>query len=277
MQPALHLERKDLLLLIPATFLALAGLGPEDPWILGPCLALSWLSFLAICWFHNGPSKWRILVAVGITVVLFLIGSRRLHLVLAIPPKVSQGREMPEGLLPGKKLTRELRKVTQSTQKQKTQTLAPSEPFPTSPAPKDGPKVVINNAPGGFAVSGGTINNPTVNNSTLILIQPPDSEPIISVKLLHDNEPQGDLYRTEFLLTIVTRSIIPNLYLKVSATTIKSMEAIPQRTGGSMFGHSGTRDGYAFTNLQGAYGSYIVSSTSTKPEKFTVEYDPQYQ
>src|ERR1035441_8872483 len=94
MDPSLHLERKDLLLLIPATFLALAGLGPEDPWILVPCLALSWLSFLAICWFHNGRRKWRVLIAIGITVVLLFVGSRRLHLGIAESPTAATPKPM---------------------------------------------------------------------------------------------------------------------------------------------------------------------------------------
>jgi membrane protein implicated in regulation of membrane protease activity len=77
-----HLEKKDLLLLIPATLLTLAGLGPDDPLILGPCLVLSWLSFLLICIVHRGPWKWRVLGAVAVTVILALIGVRRFHSVL---------------------------------------------------------------------------------------------------------------------------------------------------------------------------------------------------
>jgi len=74
-----QLEKKDLFLLLPVAFLTLGGLGPDDPWIVGPCLALSWLFFLALCIAHKGPRKRRILAAILTTAILSSVGERRLH------------------------------------------------------------------------------------------------------------------------------------------------------------------------------------------------------
>lgn len=86
-----------------------------------------------------------------------------------------------------------------------------------------------------------------------------------------------DRFKSGFLLEIETQAAIPNLYLSVQATTITSMEAGPQRTGAHITGHSGVREGFAFTNLQSAYGSYRVTVFTRQPDKFIVEYDPQYR
>ena len=64
-------------MLIPATLLALAGLGPDDPWVFSICILCSWVSFLWICKIHSGPSNQRILVAVAITITLGFVAFRR--------------------------------------------------------------------------------------------------------------------------------------------------------------------------------------------------------
>jgi hypothetical protein len=50
-------EKKDLVLLIPATLLAIGGLGPDDPWVVGPCLFFSWVTFIVICIIHDGSRR----------------------------------------------------------------------------------------------------------------------------------------------------------------------------------------------------------------------------
>lgn len=75
----MRLEKKDLFLLVPATLLAIAGLGPDDPWVVGPCLFLSWLTFIIICVVHEGSRKARVGIAILITLALGSVGYRRFH------------------------------------------------------------------------------------------------------------------------------------------------------------------------------------------------------
>src|SRR5215472_5652397 len=69
-----HLEKKDLVLLIPATLLAIAGLGPDDLWVVGPCLFLSWITFIVVCIIHEGPRITRSIIGVVITLALCGVG-----------------------------------------------------------------------------------------------------------------------------------------------------------------------------------------------------------
>jgi hypothetical protein len=75
----MRFDKKDILLLIPATLLAIAGLGPDDPWVVGPCLFLSWATFIVICVIHEGSRRTRMIVGAVITVVLLGVGYRRFN------------------------------------------------------------------------------------------------------------------------------------------------------------------------------------------------------
>lgn len=81
----MRFEKKDILLLIPATLLAIAGLGPDDPWVVGPCLFLSWATFIVICVIHDGSRRTRAVVGAVITVVLFGVGYRRFNSIYQTP------------------------------------------------------------------------------------------------------------------------------------------------------------------------------------------------
>lgn len=141
---------------------------------------------------------------------------------------------------------------------------------PPAAPKKDQPPVVV--GPGGAVSFGqqGGITAGTVN------IQPGVPPPNFVLEQLTQNQPEGDLFKTEFMLKIESQVAVPNLYIAVHAPSITKMDAGPQRTGMSMTGHSGNRDGFAFTNLQNAYGLYKVSVLSKKPEaKFEVEVEPR--
>jgi membrane protein implicated in regulation of membrane protease activity len=88
----MRLEKKELLLLIPGTLLAIGGVGPDDLWVVGPCLAGAWLSFLFMCFIHSGPPKIRLVVATVITVTLLFVGYRRFHSVYKNPDSDELGR-----------------------------------------------------------------------------------------------------------------------------------------------------------------------------------------
>lgn len=98
-------------------------------------------------------------------------------------------------------------------------------------------------------------------------------EPILSIEELFSNELSNDLYKSEFLLTIDTKVQIPQLYLELQAPTIIKMDVTAQRSGISMTGHSGKREGYVFTNLINAYGSYKIIVFTKKIEHFSLIYD----
>src|SRR5437016_13359585 len=73
----MRFEKKEIALLIPAMLLAFAGLGPDDPWVVGPCLFFSWATFIFICIIHEGSRRRRIIVGTVITVAIFAVGYRR--------------------------------------------------------------------------------------------------------------------------------------------------------------------------------------------------------
>jgi hypothetical protein len=72
-------------------------------------------------------------------------------------------------------------------------------------------------------------------------------------KVVYMNKQHGDLYHSQLQLDLVYDIPPANVYLAVHAKLVESVELASMRTGISMSGHSGKRDGYAFTNLQTPY------------------------
>lgn len=95
----MHLEKKDIFLLIPASLLAIAGLGPDDPWIIGPCLLLSWAAFVLICILHEGSRTGRSAVAVTLTLALGFVGYRRFSSIFGGREK-AQAAQVGPGVAP---------------------------------------------------------------------------------------------------------------------------------------------------------------------------------
>ncbi len=86
----MRFEKKDIALAIPATLLAVAGLGPDDPWVVGPCLFLSWITFIVICAIHEGQRKTRIILGIVITLALSGVGYRRFNSIYRAPKREPQ-------------------------------------------------------------------------------------------------------------------------------------------------------------------------------------------
>jgi len=128
-------------------------------------------------------------------------------------------------------------------------------------------KINQENSPGSIATIGQTGDNIIINPEVDI------PEPTLSIKEISAHQLVNNLYKTELLLTIDSSVPIPQLYLEVKAPTITEMETVAQRTGGSMSGHSGLREGYAFTNLINAYGSYKIIILTKEKEFFNITYD----
>jgi hypothetical protein len=97
------------------------------------------------------------------------------------------------------------------------------------------------------------------------------SEPKWNVVQITDNAMDGDLYKSEFKLTITSVFALPNLYVRVEAPTITGeMDVTAQRTGIDSRGNGGQRPGYRFDNLQNAYGVYLIRVWSRQPEHYTI-------
>jgi len=108
--------------------------------------------------------------------------------------------------------------------------------------------------------------NQTVNINEL-------PEPTFKFESKSVNVPEGDYFVSKALLTIESKTSINNLYLEAKAPSVVSIEASPQRSGISMTGLTGKRDGFAFTNVPNAWGKYMIIITSKKPDRFDVIYD----
>lgn len=117
-----------------------------------------------------------------------------------------------------------------------------------------------------FNQSGGiTAQNVTISNT------PPPTLQVTKEVLL--NQPQNGKYLTRVEFTLVTPYPIGNLYLEARAQTVEEIDCLPMRTGGWMTGHSGKRDGFAFTNIPNAYGNYQLDVITSQPDKIQVIYN----
>lgn len=117
-----------------------------------------------------------------------------------------------------------------------------------------------------FNQSGGiTAQNVTISNA------PPPTLQITKEVLL--NQPQNGKYLTRVEFTLVTPYPIGNLYFEARAQTIEEVDCLPMRTGAWIGGHSGKRDGFAFTNIPNAFGNYQLDIITNQPDKIQVIYN----
>jgi hypothetical protein len=80
-------------------------------------------------------------------------------------------------------------------------------------------------------------------------------------------------------ISILTEVVAPyppgSLSIKAIGPDILDLNVIPQRTGPSTSGHSGKREGYAFTTLMNPFGQYMIVVRTSKPEAISIEYEFQ--
>ncbi|MFY9552524.1 MAG: hypothetical protein WAU32_15365 [Thermoanaerobaculia bacterium] len=98
-------------------------------------------------------------------------------------------------------------------------------------------------------------------------------EPTIAVRELFLNQATGNEFQTRVELRVDSPYPPANLYVGVRAPSIRRIALVPQRTGLVMKGHCGTRDGFAFENLQQPYGLIHLDIVTGKPERPEVEWD----
>lgn len=71
-----RLTRKEWVMLIFGTALALGSFKSDDPWVVIPMLTISGLAFILLCVWHHGSVLRRSLAAAALVVVLVFIGWR---------------------------------------------------------------------------------------------------------------------------------------------------------------------------------------------------------
>jgi hypothetical protein len=94
------------------------------------------------------------------------------------------------------------------------------------------------------------------------------------LKQLHNDVRQNpDGSQTASILAEVIAPYPPgSLFIKATSPYIAALNVIPQRAGASVTGHSGKREGYAFTTLMNPFGKYIIEIQTSKPESVALEY-----
>lgn len=175
------------------------------------------------------------------------------------PNKLSSEPDPPDN--------KQLRQVSLDNQTQRQPSSAPqqenqnmSDEKPNSKEQRPSISQSMTNSPGGIQAGG------DVHITNL-----PD--PKIAFRLLRENEPSNDQYRTEILLTIDSKVALNNLSIRVDSPTITEMEVSPQRAGLFIGGPSGVREGYAFANIPSAYGTYIITVLTKSRSTFNLTYD----
>lgn len=100
-------------------------------------------------------------------------------------------------------------------------------------------------------------------------------EPTLEGRLLFANKPVGDKFHTRVELRVKSPYPPGNLSIGVKAPSVRRIELLPQRAGIVSIGPSGTRPGFAFTNLQQPFGTLLLDVFTANPEKLDVEWDFQ--
>ncbi len=98
-------------------------------------------------------------------------------------------------------------------------------------------------------------------------------EPQLHMREIYANKSEGSRYLTRIEITVESPYPPGNLFVGVRAPSVISMDLSPQRSGAVIKGHCGSRDGFAFANLQSPYGRIHLDIVSGAPEHFAIEWD----
>jgi hypothetical protein len=112
----------------------------------------------------------------------------------------------------------------------------------------------------------------TTGPNSPVTINPAIREPEFRIEPRFENRMVGAEYHTEFLFVVDTQVAIPSLVFEVHAPTIISLEASSPTA--PMTGHSGVREkeGFAFTTLLNASGTYYVTVVTRGVERLGIKY-----
>ncbi|MFA6373250.1 MAG: hypothetical protein WCW68_11535 [Methanothrix sp.] len=98
-------------------------------------------------------------------------------------------------------------------------------------------------------------------------------EPTLQASEVFMNQLEKGVYHSRIALLVDSPYPPANLYIAVHAPSIRRIELAPQRSGLVMTGHSGTRSGMAFENLQSPFGRIYLEIFTGEPESFDIEWD----
>jgi hypothetical protein len=60
---------KEFVVVLTGVLLAIAGVFADDARIVYPCLVISWIAFIYVCFIHSGSRRWRFTVGILITAI----------------------------------------------------------------------------------------------------------------------------------------------------------------------------------------------------------------
>jgi hypothetical protein len=115
------------------------------------------------------------------------------------------------------------------------------------------PVVISNNQQGGITAA-------TVNVTAV-------PEPSLAIQQEFMNHPENAEFHSRAELVLDAPYPVGNLYIEVRARSIKRIELASKRAGVVLTGHSGIRDGWAFTNVPNAHGKFQLDIFTTEPEQ----------
>jgi hypothetical protein len=73
------LTLKEVFILSFGTALALGSFKSDDPVVVIPMLSVAGVSFIGLCWWHQGKFLWRVIAALALLIILVFIGWRDLR------------------------------------------------------------------------------------------------------------------------------------------------------------------------------------------------------
>ena len=120
--------------------------------------------------------------------------------------------------------------------------------------------IMVNNSPGSIVTKNQQGNNTVINELP---------EPKLNFQIISSNVPQGNLFKTEYHLSIESKVPLRRLYLTAKAPSAVDFKI--KSDDGSMFNlWEGKQDGMPFVALTNAWGGYTLQVFSEKPEHFEI-------
>lgn len=103
----------------------------------------------------------------------------------------------------------------------------------------------------------------TGDNSPIINAEIPPPQFLFGEHSVKPVSGKKDTFVHSALLTVIYKSVVPELRVEAHHPGIQSFEAEPQRSGVSISGETGKREGYCFTTLTSVYGKYQMTAIVT--------------
>lgn len=123
------------------------------------------------------------------------------------------------------------------------------------------PSITVTNSPG-------SIVSPSGGNNTVINQAP---EPDLKIEPASTQEDRDGTFTTTAFIEVVSPYPPSQLYLEAHAQDISAFKVEPQRSGPSVYGLTGKREGFSFTTIMSPFGRYRVTVQTKKKPQTAVE------